>query len=344
MTLGGIGRLQQVFHWFRNTIAPPALILLYHRVAEPGPDPWLLSVRPQHFAEHLKVVRKQGYPVGLKQINRALQNGKRIPRSIAITFDDGYANNLHDAKPLLELYDIPASVFVTSGYIGKNQEFWWDELEQILLPPQRLPEELHLDIKSHIQAWTLGPAVEYSEEDRQRDASRRAWEAEPCSRLFFYYSVWQKLQPLPDGQRREALDKIRDWARREPVARPTHLPLTSEEVRMLEQGGLIEVGAHTVTHPSLTTHSLALQREEIQQGKSDLEEMLGHPVTSFSYPHGNYTAETLALVREAGFNCACSTVPGVVRKRTDLFQLPRVEVLDWDGEEFARRLSAWFCR
>jgi peptidoglycan/xylan/chitin deacetylase (PgdA/CDA1 family) len=337
----GISRLRRVFRWFRNTIAPPALILLYHRVAEVDSDPWSLSVSPQHFAEHLDVVRKHGYPVPLKELNRALQDGRCPSRSIAITFDDGYANNLHTAKPLLERYDIPATVFVTSGYIGKNGEFWWDELEQILLRPYRLPETLSLGINGNRHEWTLGSAVDCSAEDHRRDASRSVSGAEPGSRLFFYYSVWQKLQPLPDEQRRQALDEIIAWAEMKPAARPTQRPLTFEEAVRLEEGALLEVGAHTATHPSLAAHPLSLQCDEIRQSKADLEDVLGHKVTSFSYPHGNYTAETAALVREAEFTCACTSMFDIVRRHTDRFQLPRIEVRDWDGEEFARRLSNW---
>jgi peptidoglycan/xylan/chitin deacetylase (PgdA/CDA1 family) len=114
------------------------------------------------------------------------------------------------------------------------------------------------------------------------------------------------------------------------------------EVEALEQGGVIEIGAHTVTHPFLSALPAAWQRDEIKDGKAFLEELLGHPVTSFAYPYGDYTAETTALVREAGLKCACSTVADTVWRRSDCFQLPRVEVKDWDGEEFAARLSRWF--
>jgi peptidoglycan/xylan/chitin deacetylase (PgdA/CDA1 family) len=344
MTIDASSGLRHLFRQLRSTIAPPALILLYHRVAEVNSDPWSLSVSPQHFADHLDVVRKRGYPVALKQLNRTLQDGKRLPRSIAITFDDGYANNLYRAKPLLERYDIPATVFVTSGYIGKTQEFWWDELEQVLLKPGRLPETLPLHINGSLNKWMLGAAVDYSEVDYGRDYDRYAPNAEPGSRLFFYYSVWQRLQPLPDEQRREVLDQIWAWANVRPKARLTHRPLDSQELRTLEKGGLVEVGAHTVTHPLLAGHPIEIQREEILQSKGELEDMLGHPVTSFSYPHGNYTRETLALVREAGFSCACTCAVDTVRRNTDCFQLPRIEVRDWDGEEFARRLLMRFDR
>jgi len=105
---------------------------------------------------------------------------------------------------------------------------------------------------------------------------------------------------------------------------------------------LIELGAHTVTHPALPALPEASQREEIRQCKLELEQLLGRPVTSFAYPYGQYTAETAALVREEGFSSACSTQAGFVNQQTDLFCLPRMRVEDWDGERLARMLSDWF--
>jgi peptidoglycan/xylan/chitin deacetylase (PgdA/CDA1 family) len=118
--------------------------------------------------------------------------------------------------------------------------------------------------------------------------------------------------------------------------------MTLAEVCALEQGGLLEVGAHTVTHPLLAAHALAFQRDEIRRSKALLEEALGHPVTSFAYPYGAYTKETPALVREAEFNCACSTVKATVWRRSDRFQLPRCDGKDWTGEEFEKQLLMWF--
>jgi peptidoglycan/xylan/chitin deacetylase (PgdA/CDA1 family) len=110
----------------------------------------------------------------------------------------------------------------------------------------------------------------------------------------------------------------------------------------MAEGGLVEVGAHTVTHPVLATLPVTAQRDEIHRSKSSLEEILGHSVTSFSYPHGSYTLETTTLLREAGFTQACSSIADVVWQNTDGFQLPRQIVKDWDGETFARRLEERF--
>jgi peptidoglycan/xylan/chitin deacetylase (PgdA/CDA1 family) len=136
------------------------------------------------------------------------------------------------------------------------------------------------------------------------------------------------------------MDELLAWAGSVPILRPNHRIVNLEEVSALAKGGLIEIGAHSVTHPFLSFLPTARQREEIQQSKTRLEEIIGQPVVNFAYPHGNYSEETTALVREAGFTSACTTYPRTVR-RCDRFKLPRVVVEDWDGEEFAKQLSEW---
>ena len=119
--------------------------------------------------------------------------------------------------------------------------------------------------------------------------------------------------------------------------------MTPAELGLLEQGGLVSVGAHTVTHPLLTAQSLLVQRDEIRRGEGDLETMLGHKVVSFSYPFGDYTEDTVAIVRDAGFAFACSTIEEPVWRKSDAFQLPRFGVRNWSGAEFEQRLLHWFC-
>jgi peptidoglycan/xylan/chitin deacetylase (PgdA/CDA1 family) len=88
--------------------------------------------------------------------------------------------------------------------------------------------------------------------------------------------------------------------------------------------------------------SLALQQEEIERSKSMLEDVLGRPCASFAFPYGCYSDDTVAIVRHAGFSAACSTHEAAVDSRADLFQLPRIHVQDWNGDEYARRLAAWW--
>lgn len=318
------------------------LILLYHRVAEPRSDPWSLAVTPRRFAEHLEVLRQHARPVRLQQLSQALLDGDDLPdRSVIVTFDDGYADNLHNAKPLLERYCVPATIFLTTGYIGHEHEFWWDELDRLLLQPGTLPRVLSLSINGSMHRWELGKAAHYSEETARR-RRWRAWKDAFSSRRRLYRSLWELLHPLTKGERQKVLNELLVWADAEPAARPAHRPLSLEEVFALAQGELIEIGAHTVTHPALSALPATSQRDEILESKARLEEILGRQVDSFAYPHGSLSAKTVGMVQEAGFACACSSFADVVGLSADRFRLPRFHIEDCDGEEFARRLSRWF--
>jgi len=281
----------------------------------------------------------------LQQLSQALLDGNLPDRSVVVTFDDGYADNLRNAKPRLERYDVPATVFVSSGYLGHEQEFWWDELDRLLLQPGTLPERFDLVVDGSTYQWELGEAAHYSKEASRHHRRWRAWREAPSARHSLYSSLWELLQPMTEGERRRVLHELQGWAGAEPAGRPSHRLLSPEELIDLAQGGQIEVGAHTVNHPALSALTPALQRDEILESKARLEEILSRPVTSFAYPYGrlsDYTAETVGIVREAGFACSCSNFAGLVKRFTDPFQLPRVQVQDWDGDEFARRLSRWF--
>ena len=345
MRVRGLERLRRTVRSLRNRLIPPRLILLYHRVAEVQSDPWLLSVTPRHFAEHLEVLRKVGRPTRLQHLVNDLRQGKSLYRSLVVTFDDGYADNLYNAKPLLVRYEIPATIFLTTGCIGENREFWWDELDRLLLQPGRLPRALHLNIDGTIHDWDLGEAADYGDDAAQQHRNWGAWgKHDPSARHSLYRALYHLLRPLPADEQRKVLEDLVTWSSAKPGGRPSYRPLTIQEISTLAQGDLVDIGAHTVTHPVLSARLIATQREEIQQSKVHLEEILGRPVRSFAYPYGgqsDYTAETVALVREAGFACACSTSAKVVGRATDPFRLPRLHVQDWDGEKFSQVLSRW---
>ena len=231
---------------------------------------------------------------------------------------------LAEAKPLLEKSGFPATAFVASGFVGDRREFWWEELEELLLgsrngtPSRRRRTEWHGTLAA-------GRGL--------RDRGRR-----------LYGRHFLRLRLLDPGTRRSALDELAaSFPERRPP-RPARVPLSPEELRKLAEGGLITVGAHTITHPVLESLPPSAQEHEIVGSKTELEELLGRPVTGFSYPYGGpgeYGAFAVAAVQRAGFEFACANVPGLVRRGTDVLQIPRFVVLDWDGDTFARRLEHW---
>jgi peptidoglycan/xylan/chitin deacetylase (PgdA/CDA1 family) len=344
MTMRGLGWFRHAVRRLTGFFERRVIILVYHRITELHSDPWSLAVTMGHFAEHLEVLRRHVHPIRLRQLANALRHDDLPRRSAVVTFDDGYADNLHHGKPLLERYDIPATVFVTTGSLGTTQEFWWDELDRLFLQPGSLPRELCVTVKERTYSSDLGEVASYSEDTARRHSSWKAWEAAPSPRHAVYQSLCKQLRTLPTDERRQVLERLLAWAGLEPEGRPTHRTLTPDEVLTLERGDLVEIGAHTVTHPALAVLPAASQRQEIEQSKTYLEKLLGRLVTSFAYPFGgrhDYTADTVGAVRAAGFASACSTCGGVVGPSTDLYQLPRIYVHDCDGEQFANLLSRW---
>src|SRR5689334_19132029 len=111
---------------FRAVMAPvirltnrsAAVILMYHRIGEPGEDPWALAVSPRHFSEHPQVLGHRRELVPLHDLASRVVEGKAVDRLAALTFDDGYADNLYEAKPRLQENRMPATVFVTTHPSG----------------------------------------------------------------------------------------------------------------------------------------------------------------------------------------------------------------------------------
>jgi peptidoglycan/xylan/chitin deacetylase (PgdA/CDA1 family) len=320
------------------------LVLLYHRIARASSDPQLLCVKPEHFSEHIELIAESYEPVRLRDLVAALREEQLPPGAVAITFDDGYADNLAAAKPVLEHNRVPATVFVASGWIGGNRPFWWDELEGLLLWPGSLPPVLELQIGTELLRWDLGDEAVYTHEAA---AARFGWTIldphDPGRRQRIYRELSTRLREVDETARESVLDSLRSVSLRDDGADgELPRPLTLDELRRLAHGDLVDTGAHTVTHPTLSKLAPDIQREEIIGSRQQLESALGRPVTSFAYPYGgpsDFDQTTAMIVRHAGFDYACANVSGRLDFATDAYRLPRVLVRDCGGAEFARRLA-----
>lgn len=339
-------QVRRLAQGYRSRFAPGCLILLYHRVVDLPTDPYLLTVSPAHFAEHMNVLRKMARPIALQRLANALRDGKIPRRAVAVTFDDGYFDNLEYAKPLLERYDVPATFFVAPEVSTDTGEFWWDTLERIFLQPGSLPPTLRLTIDGVLHEWQLGSSAVYTADEFARHYSwNYGRKDDPTPRQAVLRSIHRLLSSLSDDKRKSALQELRAWAGVDATLRPDYRTLTPAQTMCLAQGELCRVGAHTMTHPVLAKLSPERQHHEIRQSKSRLEQIVGQPVTSFAYPHGlksDYSDTTVDMVRRAGFDCACAAFPGIVRYDADMHQLPRLLIRNDDGDSFAERLSTYF--
>jgi peptidoglycan/xylan/chitin deacetylase (PgdA/CDA1 family) len=293
-------------------------------------DSFRLAITPELFEAHLRVITECGRPARAGDLIRAVRSGKRLAGGVVVTLDDGYADNLSTAKPLLERYQIPASVYITSGYVGAGREFWWDTLERLLLEPATLPPTLDLPVPDSGTTWTLDPAACESHDE--------------AARLKLLRSVRAALLASP-GRIDETLDALCSAIGIDTAPRETHRVCTEDEVRELVQGGAIEVGAHARTHPRLSSLSEGEQREEIHGSKQDLERMLGSTVTEFAYPFGfagDYTVQTARIVEEAGFTGAFTLESGIVTSTgIDPFEIPRLVVHHRTPADELKRTLRW---
>lgn len=344
MRVPGLGRARRIAAQVRDQLGIHAVILMYHRVLDFPSDPWGLNVTPRHFAEHLEVLRRHGCVVRLADLTgMLLRRGRNRSKPVVITFDDGYADNLLVAKPLLEEARLPATIFMTSGDVGRTQEFWWDELEKMLLQPGELPTVVKLSVNGQEHQWELGADARYGHDQFEIHKNWRADSKErPTARHRLYRSIYDLVQGIAREAREAVMDDLRNLSGTLPSVRPTHRALSPDETRQLSERNWIEIGAHTVTHQALASQAPNIQRVEIADNKSQLEKIVDRPVNCFSYPYGLHSDETVKIVRETGFSCACACLDRSVRQSSDLFRLPRLMVEDWSGEKFETRLQEWF--
>lgn len=302
-----------------NRLDVPIVILLYHRVAEPASDPQSLAVTPPNFRSHMEFLR-DNFPV-----IRLGDNWSEIKEpSVVITFDDGYADNVLEALPILEDVGLPATFFISTGAIGSQNGFWWDELESIILADRVFP-----DIFSLVDS-------RYS----------RSWKTNNASERYDMYQGLLLLMKKVDARTREAwFGQLREWAHAADSFRMEGRTMTIDELRTLAKSPLVTIGAHTVTHTPLSCLSFECQREEIVESKRWLEKHLGCKIAVFSYPFGgrhDYNSGSISICKDTGFSRVATAIRGPTHRNTSPYQLPRQLVRNWPREVFIKKMNRFW--
>lgn len=283
-------------------------ILRYHAVCGPEggdyADPGI-CVTPGAFEQHVSYLTSKYTVIALPDAVHLIRDGKALPaNAVAITFDDGYADNLGAAR-VLRRYGASATFYITAGCLSGEAPFWPSEIRELV---------------GRIQA----PAIHLTAAGQEisipcvTGAQRRA-AIRTLARLF-------KSNTIPV---REAL---REQLRRQSGGAPGRSPmLTWDELREMHRLGMT-IGAHTVTHPNLPSAGAGDAWREIAGSKARLEREIDAPVTMFSYPNGGaeryMTPEIAGLVRTAGFEAATTSWNGFAGPASDPFALERVQVCE----------------
>jgi peptidoglycan/xylan/chitin deacetylase (PgdA/CDA1 family) len=323
--------VKRLHRWLRHRDSPA--ILMYHRIATPDVDPWGLSVSPERFAEQVHALRARRTILSMDAFVARLRSGDLPHDAVALTFDDGYLDNLRRAKPILEAAEIPATVFLTTGRIGTGKEFWWDELARMVLCRAE-PLSASVTVEADDLQINLPPI-----DPMEPHINWRAWLRPKTAREAAYQTLWRSLQDCAPGHRERAMTRLRRvFGVRRP--NPADLPMRAADVRKLVSDR-VSVGAHGCTHQSLIALPASARVEEIQRSRAEAEALSALPVTGFAYPHGDRDGETIDMVRQAGYRWACSThEANVDPQRANLHDLPRIAVGDWRAKMLLVKLDA----
>lgn len=298
-----------------------AVVLVYHQVVDAGPGGAELAVHPERFEAHLDVLRERTEVVPLAGI----REGSRGRPRVAVTFDDGYLDNVETAAPRLAARDVPATCFVTGWSLDADREFWWDELDHLL--GGGAPAVPVAPFDTVLAGRPL--RVDLSDVEARRRAATAI--------------TLRCYRATPDDIR-ATIDALAVHLGVELAMCDRHRHAGEAGIARLAAVPGITVGAHTVRHPALSVLSPAARDAEIRESKERLESLVGRPVTQFAFPFGHAAsidADCERSVAAAGFELACRNEPGRITRRTDPYRLPRVAVGDWSAEEFATRLDRW---
>ncbi len=293
------------------------LILCYHRVAEGVEDPFHQCVRPDNFATHLEEMSRAREPSTLADAPVPSRRPK-----VVVTFDDGYRDNLTNALPIAESKGVPITVFVTSGILGNHNGFWWDRLGTLLRarPPQ--VREIDLPVGGRNVRLPLGSSGIRADLD----------------------AVRRHLLPLRVTEIERALDAVSEQWQVGSAPPPDAGTLTPEELLQLAASDTATIGAHTVDHVRLRDRPAREQQDSISGSKAELEQSIARAVSHFAYPfgrRGDFDDHSVDAVRSAGFDTACTTIPGTARSSTDPYRLPRRLVMDWGRLRFRVQMQRW---
>jgi peptidoglycan/xylan/chitin deacetylase (PgdA/CDA1 family) len=305
------------------------IVLLYHRIAGVRCDPWQLAVSPDNLIQQLSILTKTRKVVPLSWLVQKARDRTLPSNTAAVSFDDGYADFAHSALPILERFNVPATLFISTKAILDGAGFWWDALSNIILETPLLPDALSLKIGSQNFHWRLATTL-----NGQREAGM-------CSRDELHVQIHRLVRLLTYAEQRDVISHLTNWAGIVSSARATDRSLTQIEIANLAKNELVEIGAHTVSHSSLPAQSLEVINREVQESRRHCWEMTGRNVYGFSYPYGDVDDRADRAVQSAGFHYACTTQAGTLCPRGHIYRIPRICVGNAEASTFQRQVLCY---
>jgi len=311
---GLLSPLTRAVGYVRRSAAFP--ILTYHRVNDDG-DPFFSALPTAVFERQMRHVARNYRVLPLEDLVERLQRGGLPRNTLAITFDDGYRDNLTHAAPILSRLGLPATIFLATGFIGTAEVPWFDRLAHGL-------------------------------KKSTMDAVRTPWGDELAlsglpARMRAMERTLEHFKRVPDEERHRGLDELLTALGVTDQRIFKNLMLSWDDVHAVRGLGFT-IGAHTVNHPILSRVTPQRAWTEILGSRTMIESACGAAPRAFAYPNGgteDYTETVKRLVREAGFTCAVTTRFGLNTSNTNPWELRRGGPWEHHLPTFALKL-AWY--
>jgi peptidoglycan/xylan/chitin deacetylase (PgdA/CDA1 family) len=299
-------RLSRLRSWGRSRSGARKFVFLYHRVASPQHDPFALAVSASQFQEHLDILRSYCQMVTVGELLDTTTAKCSILASI--TFDDGYADNLTTALPILRQAGIPATFFICTGSLGDVRGFWWDRVATAI-------------VATDIAA----PAVELTKEiPVTGDLSS------PDARRQTTLAIAERLRHMHPVVRDRVVEELETGLLAGSNGTRESCPVLDEAgVRELGSQPLAQLGAHTHSHPMLSVLTREEQLAEINHGAARLQEITGTRPRFVAYPYGGeeaYTEDSCRAARAAGLDAAFVNHAAPFDPKRQPYRLPRYYV------------------
>lgn len=296
------------------------IVLMYHRVNDTENDYNRITVEKEIFRTHMSYLKDKFRIITLGE----LLSYEGEEDAAAITFDDGFADFYENALPILTEYEIPVTIFITTGKLNTTEELWTTEILRILFANNSGDESIRLDL--------CGKQVELPVFTLEQKAET-------------YKVLRHVLMQLSAKEREDMLGSIRKQLQIGVQGREEYRLMSVSEVREIAANPLVTIGAHTVNHISMGRIADTELLYEIQQSIRDLENILKQRIKFFAYPFGtkaDYSDRAIEILCKNGIEAACAVEGRIYDdKRDSRYAIPRMCVGNWTLNQLQDKLEEW---
>ncbi len=301
-------------------------VLMYHRIIPTGDSRFAqeepgMIVTPATFRQHVQLLKNLFTMMSLSEWIERRNTGAPLPkRACAITFDDGWFDNFEFAFPILQQEQVPATLFAVSHMIGTKEQFWPNRIARLI---------------ANRTQWQQHSALNWIQQAGGKFA-QGVTDSEKLGHIVAH------LKKISDAELKDRLDQSEHALGLAPAQTPALVDW--EQLRIMQNSGLVEIGSHTRHHFRLTADLPPdIAEQEIVESKQLLEQQLDRSVRLFCYPNGDATPHAIRLV-EKHYAAAVTTQRGINSTKTAPHQLLRIGVHEHISDtptKFKARLSGW---